>query len=43
MVEAARIAGADVTFTTFDKVGHGSWVNAYEETDLIEWLVAQKK
>lgn len=43
MVEAARLAGADVTFTTFDKVGHGSWVNAYEETELIEWLVSQKR
>lgn len=43
MVEAARTAGADVTFTTFDKVGHGSWVNAYEQTELIEWLAAQKR
>ena len=43
MVEAARTAGADVTFTTFDHVGHGSWVNAYEETELIPWLAKQKK
>ena len=38
MVEVARRFGADVTLTAFDKVGHGSWVNAYEKTDLIEWL-----
>ncbi len=43
MVDAARRAGADVTFTAYDKVGHGSWVRAYESTDLIEWLAAQKR
>ncbi len=43
MVEAARTAGADVTFTTFDHVGHGSWVNAYEETELIPWLSSQRR
>lgn len=43
MVEAARTAGADVTFTTFDHVGHGSWVNAYEQTDVIEWLASQRR
>lgn len=41
MVEAARRHGADVEFTAYDKVGHGSWIPAYEQTDLIEWLVSQ--
>ena len=39
MVSRAVKAGADVTLTAYDKVGHASWVKAYEETDLIEWLV----
>ncbi len=43
MVKAARSAGADVDFTIFDKVNHDSWVKAYGETDLIDWLVAQVK
>lgn len=41
MAEAARRHGAEVDFTAYDKVGHGSWVKAYEETDLVEWLLAQ--
>ncbi len=43
MVDAARACGADVDFTAYDKVGHGSWYRAYAETDLIEWLAAQVK
>lgn len=43
MVDAARQNGADVTLYAYDHVGHGSWVKAYEETDLIEWLAAQKR
>lgn len=43
MVSRARANGADVTLTAYDKVGHGSWVNAYEQSDVIEWLVSQKK
>ena len=39
MVETARYCEADVTLTTFDHVGHDSWTPAYEDTDLIEWLV----
>ena len=43
MVDAARECGADIEFFAYDKVGHGSWNHAYEETDLIEWLAAQTK
>lgn len=43
MVTRARAFGADASLTAFDNVGHGSWVNAYEQTDLIEWLVAQSR
>lgn len=42
MVDAARAAGADVTLTAYDHVGHGSWIKAYGETDLVEWLVDPK-
>jgi len=43
MVDAARAKGADVTFTAYDKVGHASWVQAYRDTDLIQWLAAQSR
>ena len=43
MVDAARANGADVDFFAYDKVGHGSWFRAYGETDLIDWLAAQKR
>lgn len=41
MVNAARRCGADVDFFTYDKVGHASWVPAYEESDLLQWLTEQ--
>jgi len=43
MVRALKEAGGKVELTYFHNVGHASWVNAYGETDLIEWLAAQKK
>jgi len=43
MVDAARECGADIDFIAYDKVGHGSWIKAYAETDLIDWLAAQTK
>ena len=42
MVTAARANGANVEMFPYDKWGHGSWVPAYEQTDLVEWLVAQR-
>lgn len=39
MVKRAKHAGAEATLTTFDHIGHGSWVPAYEQTDLVSWLV----
>lgn len=43
MVSCARMNGARVTLTAYDHVGHGSWVPAYEQSDLIEWLVSHKR
>ncbi len=34
---------ADATLTLYPNVGHNSWENAYEQTDLIEWLASAKK
>ncbi len=42
MTLAARIAGADAELCAYDKVGHGSWIPAYEQTDLVEWLISQR-
>ena len=39
MAKRATAAGADVRVTTYCGEGHGCWERAYEETDLIEWLV----
>ena len=39
MVNGARKNGADVRFTIFDGVAHHSWVNAYEDTRVIDFLL----
>lgn len=43
MVDAIRQCGGDVELSAYDKVGHGSWARAYEQTDLVEWLAAGGK
>ena|GEM_PF-481867 len=43
MVEAVNKAGGNAALTTYEGVGHDSWVQAYEQTDLIEWLMNQVK
>jgi len=40
MVNAVKKAGGNAELTLYDGVGHNSWVNAYEQTDLIEWLIS---
>lgn len=39
MVEAVNRNGGNAELISFEGVDHGSWVPAYEETDLNEWLV----
>jgi predicted peptidase len=39
MVAALKAAGADVTYSRVEGVGHGVWENAYNE-ELIEWFLA---
>ncbi len=41
MVDAINRRGGHAELTVLPGVGHHSWVFAYEETDLVEWLVAQ--
>ena len=43
MVEAVNRAGGNATLTVFDGVDHNSWINAYRDTDVIEWLAAQRR
>ena len=43
MAEAAAKGNPNVSLTVYAGVGHGSWNPAYKESDLIEWLAAQKK
>ena len=43
MVEAAKKYGADIRFFPTDGYDHNCWNNAYEETDLIEWLASQTR
>ena len=43
MVAALKKAGASPKYTEFPGVGHGSWANAWNEPELIDWLFAQKR
>jgi predicted peptidase len=42
MIRALKEAGGKPKYTEYKKVGHDSWVNAYQEPDLLPWLFAQK-
>jgi hypothetical protein len=41
VVKALRDAGGNPKYTEYPGVGHGSWVKAYRDPELIEWLFAQ--
>lgn len=43
MVDAIRRVGGKPQMIILHAVSHESWVYAYESTDLIEWLVSQKR
>jgi predicted peptidase len=44
MVEALKKAGdTDVKFTRYPGVGHDSWVKAYDDPQLYEWLLSHKR
>ncbi len=43
MVERIKEQGGKAQLTIFHGVGHNAWDSAYEQTELINWLLAQKK
>jgi predicted peptidase len=43
MVEAVKQAGGNVKFTVSPEAGHDSWTEAYNNPELYEWLLAQKR
>ncbi|MBQ9082367.1 MAG: prolyl oligopeptidase family serine peptidase, partial [Clostridia bacterium] len=43
MVKAINRVGGHAELTVFPGVNHDAWTPAYEQTDLVEWLAAQKK
>lgn len=41
MINALQKAGGKPKYTEYPGVGHGSWVKAYKEKELLEWLFDQ--
>ena len=42
MVEALKLAGADVHYTKYPDEGHFSWIPAYSTPELYEWMLKQQ-
>jgi len=42
MVEALKAAGGNVRYTEYPGVEHNSWDKAYDEAELLPWLLSQK-
>lgn len=42
MITALKKAGAKPTYTEYKKVGHDSWVKAYQESELLPWLFSHQ-
>lgn len=42
LVEVLEQAGSNVKFTQYEGVGHNSWDLAYNEPELLPWLLAQQ-
>ncbi len=43
MVNSIKLQGGNIEFTIYDDLGHCCWDRAFEETDLISWLVNSKR
>ena len=43
MYEALRKAGANPGFTMYPETGHFSWIAAYSDLNMMDWLFRQKK
>jgi len=42
MIKAIKRAGGNPKYAEYKGVGHGSWIRAYKEKALLEWLFEQK-
>lgn len=42
-VDALRAAGGHATLTVYPGVGHDSWTPAYQDPELLPWLLAQRQ
>jgi hypothetical protein len=43
MVDALRNVGSDVKFTIYPQAGHDSWTETYQNPELYEWFLDQKR
>lgn len=43
IVTELRSLGSDVRFTRYAGVGHDSWTETYDDPELYEWLLAQRR
>ena len=43
LVEILGKVGANVRYTEYEGVGHGAWELAYEEPELIPWILSQRR
>ena len=43
MVKAVKKAGGEVRFTIYPEAGHDSWTQAYNDPELYEWLLQQRR
>ena len=43
LIAALEAAGGMPRYTEYPDMGHDSWMGAYTEPDLIDWVFAQKR
>ena len=43
MVEALRAAGGEPRFTVYPETGHDSWTETYNNPEVFEWLLSQRR
>ena len=43
MVEAIKAAGGNVKFTVYPEAGHDAWTETYNNPELYQWLLQQKR
>ena len=43
MVDALKQAGGRVKFTPYPDLGHDCWTTTYDNPELYEWLLKQKR